>query len=67
MENFVELTQYKMLNELSRNPRARILVIHKNENGVLSEGQSEKIQEVMKKYPNLVDEDCVDEFLKNNK
>ena len=36
MENFVELTQYKMLNELSRNPRARILVIHKDSNGVLS-------------------------------
>ena len=36
MENFVELTQYKMLNELSRNPKARILIVHKNSNGVLS-------------------------------
>lgn len=36
MENFVELTQYKMLNELSRNPKARILIIHKNKDSVLS-------------------------------
>ena len=36
MENFVELTQYKMLNELSRNPKARILIVHKNEHGALS-------------------------------
>ena len=36
MENFVELTQYKMLNELSRNPKSKILVIHKDSNGVLS-------------------------------
>ena len=36
MENFVELTQYKMLNELSRNPKARILIVRKNEEGVLS-------------------------------
>lgn len=36
-------------------------------NGILSNGQSEKIQEVMKKYPHLVDGNFVETFLENNR
>ena len=36
METFVELTHYKMLNELSRNSKAKILIIQKKADGSLS-------------------------------
>lgn len=56
MDRFVELTHYKMLNEWSRNPNARILIVHKDEKGAMSvfeitrNTSSEYLKSIILKY-----------------